>query len=161
MGKNRPPVLLQMTLEQQFITTIQLLVAAILSMIIGIDRERHNKPAGLRTHMLTGVGACLFTSLSIHAFPEGDPTRIASNIITGIGFLGAGTIIQRNNKAHDLTTAASIWVTAAIGMTVGTMAWFIAITGTLIIWSILAVIRLFEDKANQSEETTSTETTDE
>lgn len=141
------------TLEQQFIITIQLMLAAILSMIIGIDRERHNKPAGLRTHMLTGVGACLFTALSMQAFPDGDPTRVASNIVTGIGFLGAGTIIVRNNEPRSLTTAASIWSTAAIGMSVGTSAWFLAITGTILIWFILVIIHRVEEKQfNRPEE---------
>ena len=140
-----------MTLEQQFITGIQILLAAILSMIIGMDRERHQKPAGLRTHMLTGVGACLFTALSYHAFPSGDPTRIASTVVTGIGFLGAGTIIQRNDHAHELTTAASIWATAAVGMAVGTMSWLIAIIGTIIIWTILVVIRKFEHEKSEPE----------
>ncbi len=138
-----------MTLEQQLLITIQLIISAILSLIIGMDRERKAKAAGLRTHMLTGVGACLFTSLSIAAFPDGDPTRIASNIVTGIGFLGAGTIIVRNNQPHELTTAASIWVTAAIGMAVGTNAFLVAITGTLLIWLILVVIGRIEEHAYQ------------
>lgn len=141
-----------MTLEQQFISSIQILLAAVLSMLIGMDRERHQKPAGLRTHMLTGVGACLFTALSAHAFPEGDPTRIASNIVTGIGFLGAGTIIQRRDHAHELTTAASIWATAAVGMAVGTMAWFLAITGTIAVWTILVIIRRFENNKSEPEQ---------
>lgn len=140
-----------MTLEQQFITGIQIILSAVLSMIIGMDRERHQKPAGLRTHMLTGVGACLFTALSVHAFPSGDPTRIASAVVTGIGFLGAGTIIQRNDHAHELTTAASIWATAAVGMAVGTMAWLIAIIGTITIWIILVVIRKFEHEKSEPE----------
>lgn len=140
-----------MALEQQVIITLQLVMAALLSMIIGLDRERNHKSAGLRTHMLTGVGSCLFTALSFHAFPAGDPTRIASNIVTGIGFLGAGTIVRRGNEAGDLTTAASIWSTAAVGMAVGTSSWFLAVTGTLIIWAILAVIRLYEDDKTESD----------
>ena len=139
-----------MTLELQVTITLKLIMAALLSMIIGMDRERNRKSAGLRTHMLTGVGACLFTALSIHAFPAGDPTRIASNIVTGIGFLGAGTIVRRGNEAGDLTTAASIWSTAAVGMAVGTSSWFLAVSGTLIIWAILAVIRLFEESKTES-----------
>ena len=86
----------------------------------------------------------IYCSIS-SCLPSGDPTRIASNIVTGIGFLGAGTIIQRRGEAHELTTAASIWATAAVGMAVGTMAWFLAICGTLLIWSILAIIRLVEN----------------
>lgn len=140
-----------MSLEQQFIATLQLVLATILSMVIGMDRERHGKSAGLRTHMLTGVGACLFTALSAYAFPDGDPSRVAASVVTGIGFLGAGTIIQHNDEAHDLTTAASIWATASIGMAVGIMAWFVAITGTIVIWIILVIIRKFEEDKSEPE----------
>lgn len=138
-----------MSLEAQLEAGIYLILATLLSMIIGIDRERRQQQAGvhsagLRTHMLTGVGACLFTLLSIHAFPGGDTTRIAANIVTGIGFLGAGTIIRGRHGAYDLTTAASIWATAAVGMAVGAGVWLLAAFGTLIIWIILAVIRRFE-----------------
>lgn len=141
-----------MSLEQQLIIILQIILAAILSMIIGIDRERQNKPAGLRTHMLTGVGACLFTALSMAAFPSGDPTRVASNVVTGIGFLGAGTIIIRNDEPRSLTTAASIWSTAAIGMAVGTSAWLLAIAGTVIIWFILVIIHRIEQSRFPNEE---------
>jgi putative Mg2+ transporter-C (MgtC) family protein len=120
-----------------------LVLAALLSVIIGMDRERRNRPAGLRTHMLVGIGACLFTLLSVHAFPGSDPARIASQIVVGIGFLGAGTIIQSKTNVHDLTTAASIWVTAAMGMAVGAGAWFLALAATVIVWIVLAVIRRF------------------
>lgn len=133
-----------MTLEQQVIITLQLVVTTILSMIIGMDRERHAKSAGLRTHMLTGFGSCLFTALSIHAFPEADTSRVAANIVTGIGFLGAGTIVTRNNEAHELTTAASIWATAAVGMAIGTQSWFLGLSGTVLIWVILVIIRRYE-----------------
>ncbi len=140
-----------MTLDQQLQLSLALLLSALLSLLIGYDRERRNKSAGLRTHMLAGVGSCLFTILSMNAFPEGDPTRVASNIVTGIGFLGAGTIIHTPRRAKALTTAASIWATAAIGMAVGTGAWLIAIVGTLIIWSILALLPQVDIGASQNE----------
>ena len=76
---------------------------------------------------------------------------VSSTVVTGIGFLGAGTIIQRNDHAHELTTAASIWATAAVGMAVGTMSWLIAIIGTIIIWTILVVIRKFEHEKSEPE----------
>ena len=133
-----------MALDLQLQVALQILLAAFLSMIIGLDRERLHRSAGLRTHMLVGVGACLFTILSIHGFPSGDPTRVASNIVTGIGFLGAGAIIQGTRDVHALTTAASIWATAAVGMTVAAGAWFLAIWAVLIIWVILAIVRRFE-----------------
>jgi putative Mg2+ transporter-C (MgtC) family protein len=132
-----------MSLTLQIESAFLLILAALLSMIVGMDRERRHRPAGLRTHMLVGVGACLFTLLSIHAFPGSDSARVAAQIVTGIGFLGAGTIIQRKSYAHDLTTAASIWATAAIGIAVGVGAWFLALTATLIVWIVLAIIRRF------------------
>ncbi len=132
-----------MSLSLQAEAVFFLILAALLSMIIGMDRERRNRPAGLRTHMLVGIGACLFTLLSIHAFPGSDSGRVAAQIVVGIGFLGAGTIIQHKKNVRDLTTAASIWVTAAMGMAVGTGAWFLALSATVIIWIVLAFIRRF------------------
>lgn len=133
-----------MSLQLQLEATGLLILAAFLSMIIGMERERRQRPAGLRTHMLVGIGACLFTLLSILAFPGADPARVAAQIVVGIGFLGAGTIIQRKSDVRDLTTAASIWTTAAVGMAAGAGAWFLAMTATLIIWVVLAIIRRFE-----------------
>jgi putative Mg2+ transporter-C (MgtC) family protein len=129
-----------MSLTEQAEIALLLLLAAFLSALVGMDRERRDKDAGLRTHMLVGVGACLFTALSRLAFPYADAARVASNIVTGVGFLGAGVIWRSKDKVHDLTTAASIWATAAIGMTVGAGAWFLAIAGTVVIWIILAVL---------------------
>ncbi|MCC6803755.1 MAG: MgtC/SapB family protein [Anaerolineae bacterium] len=133
-----------MTLEDQFITVSELFLAALLGGLIGLDRERKQRDAGLRTHILVGIGACLFTALSMLAFPGGDPGRVASQILPGIGFLGAGTVLKYGRNIHGLTTAASIWITAAVGMAVGTGAWFLAICGTLLIWFVLAILRRFE-----------------
>ena len=141
-----------MSLMAQVETTLMLVLAVVLSTVIGLDREARDSPAGLRTHMLVGLGACIFTLLSFHAFPGSDPARVAAQVVTGIGFLGAGTILQHKHDVHHLTTAASIWATAAVGMAVGTGAWFLAITSTLIIWMVLRIIRRFEaekrDKAS-------------
>ena len=134
-----------MSLATQFESALLLILAVILSTLIGLERERRDSPAGMRTHMLVGLGACLFTLLSIHAFPEPrDSARVAAQIVVGIGFLGAGTIIQRRRNVHQLTTAASIWATAAVGMAVGVGAWFLAMAATLAIWVVLAIIRKFE-----------------
>ncbi len=141
-----------MTLLQQFEAGLTLILAALLSMLPGLDRERRDRPAGLRTHMMVGVGACLFTMLSACAFPGGDPTRVASNIVTGIGFLGAGVIVQRKSRIRDLTTAANIWATAAVGMAVGIGAWFLAIIAVLTMWTILRVIRLFSKEEEKRTE---------
>ncbi len=138
-----------MTLQQQLEASLLLALAAVLSAVIGLDRESR-APAGLRTHMLVGVGACLFTILSIAAFAGGDPARVAAQVVTGIGFLGAGTILQRQGNVHHLTTAASIWATAAIGMAVGAGVWFLALSGTLLIWVVLRIIRRFEPEKMNS-----------
>lgn len=129
-----------MSLEQQATVIFYLLVAAVLSMLVGLDREQRDKSAGMRTHMLVGVGACLFTALSWMAFPNSDSARVAAQVVTGIGFLGAGVIYKGEERVHDLTTAASIWATAAIGMTVGSGAWLLAIGATLLVWFILRVL---------------------
>ncbi|MBK8026952.1 MAG: MgtC/SapB family protein [Chloroflexi bacterium] len=135
-----------MELDQQLVVGIQLFFAAFLSMVVGLDRERAEKDAGMRTHMLVGTGACLFTSLSELAFPEADTARIASNIVVGIGFLGAGVIHRTDKGVQDLTTAASIWITAAIGMAVGTGAWLLATMATLLVWTILRILLAFRNR---------------
>ncbi len=130
-----------MSLSTQFDWTLSLLLAAVLSMVIGIDREQRSRnTAGTRTHMLVGVASCLFTLLSLHAF-EGDTGRVAAQIVSGIGFLGAGAIFLSGGTVHNLTTAASIWAVSAIGMAVGTGAWLLAVNATLIVWFILEPLR--------------------
>ena len=128
----------------------QVLLTTLLSALIGLDRERRDKSAGLRTHMLAGIGACAFTAVGALAFPEADMSRVAAAVVSGIGFLGAGVIFHSDNRAHDLTTAASIWVTAAVGVAVGVEAWFLGIAMTVTIWIILAVIHGFEDRYIES-----------
>ncbi|MGH2677187.1 MAG: MgtC/SapB family protein, partial [Actinomycetota bacterium] len=106
---------------------LRLLGAALLGGVIGLEREVRDQPAGFRTHMLVALGSCLFTLISAYGFGafQGDPgvpydpTRIAAQIVTGIGFLGAGAIIRSGMSVRGLTTAASLWVVAAIGMAVG------------------------------------------
>lgn len=130
-----------MSLEAQLAAVLKLGLAALFSMLIGIDRQRRHQDAGLRTHMLVGTGACLFTVLSMSAFPQTDDGRVAAQIVSGIGFLGAGTIIKDRRGIQGLTTAASIWATSAVGMAVGADAWFLALCATLFIWFILAILR--------------------
>ncbi|NDJ87529.1 MAG: MgtC/SapB family protein [Chloroflexi bacterium] len=140
-----------MSLEEQLTVSGYMVLAAVLSMIIGLDRERRDKPAGLRTHMLVGVGACLFTALSYLAFPDADSSRVAANVVTGIGFLGAGVIYQSKDRVHDLTTAASIWLAAAIGMIVGVGAWLLALIATAFVWFILDILWRFRHRLEESE----------
>jgi putative Mg2+ transporter-C (MgtC) family protein len=137
-----------MTLEDQALTSFYLVIAAFLSMLIGLDRERLDKSAGLRTHMLVGVGSCLFTILSAKAFDAADTSRVAANIVTGIGFLGAGVIYKSGGRVHDLTTAASVWITAAVGMAVGVGAWLLAIAATVTVWLILDTLRRYSKRTD-------------
>lgn len=130
---------------------LKIFLAAILGGLIGLEREIAQKEAGLRTNILIAIGSVLLTILSIklaESFSLADPSRIASQIVTGIGFLGAGAIIQARFAVHGLTTAATIWSVAAIGMTVGIGYYFIAFTVTLFILIILtsfrAIIRMIE-----------------
>jgi putative Mg2+ transporter-C (MgtC) family protein len=129
-----------MSLELQLEISLLVLLAAALSALIGFNREMRNRPAGLRTHMLVGIGSCLFTLLSIYGFADGDPGRVASQILPGLGFLGAGAILKERGNIEGLTTAASMWATASIGMAVGIGAWLLAMLATLIVWFVLAVL---------------------
>ena len=99
---------------------VRLVVAALLGSFVGYERERQGKPAGLRTHAMVAVGAALFTVVSLYGFgAEADRSRVAAMIVSGIGFLGAGAILHERGGVQGLTTAASLWVTAAIGIAVG------------------------------------------
>ena len=119
---------------------IKLIVALALGLIVGIEREFVGKEAGTKTYSLVTLGAALFTILSFDSnFP--DPSRIIAQIITGIGFLGAGLIIFHENKIHGLTTAAGLWAMAGIGVATGMGYYFIAFTGTVLILFILYVLR--------------------
>jgi putative Mg2+ transporter-C (MgtC) family protein len=124
------------------ILVTRLLIVAGLSAAIGLEREYHQKPAGLRTNMLIGIGSALFTILSLSFAQGGQGTtdRVAAQIATGIGFLGAGAILHSQHSVHGLTTAATIWVNAAIGMAVGAGAHALAIAATVVTLVILAVL---------------------
>ena len=114
---------------------LRLFVAAVLGGAIGLERELRERQAGLRTHLVVGVGAALFTLVSAYGFSKFDgkvdPTRIAAQIVTGIGFLGAGAIIRQGLSVRGLTTAASLWLVAAIGMAAGAGYWDGALIATL------------------------------
>jgi putative Mg2+ transporter-C (MgtC) family protein len=123
----------------------QIALAALLGGIIGIEREWRGRPAGFRTNILIAIGACLFTILSIRGFPLGDSAakdsaRVAAQIVSGVGFLGAGALLQTRNKTKGMTTAATIWLVAAIGMAVGTGSYFIAIFTTVLTAAVLQLL---------------------
>jgi putative Mg2+ transporter-C (MgtC) family protein len=131
----------------------RMLVAAIFGAAIGLEREIHEHPAGMRTHLLVSLGSAIFTVLSIYGFagvgqgtvsPTVDPTRIAAQVVSGIGFLGAGAILKYGTSIRGLTTAASLWTAAAIGMAAGAGEWLIAAFGTFIVvfslWPLNALV---------------------
>ncbi len=120
---------------------IRLVIAVVLGAAIGLEREYSHKPAGLRTHMLVCLGAALFTTVSIFSFGQ-DPARVAAGIVTGIGFIGAGSIIASRGHVHGLTTAATMWVTAAVGLAIGLGEYVISIVITVIIFLILNLRRV-------------------
>ncbi|HVH65174.1 MAG TPA: MgtC/SapB family protein [Candidatus Acidoferrum sp.] len=123
---------------------LRLFVALVLGAFIGLERERQERAAGLRTVTMVALGSCLFTIVGAYGFAPTDPSRVAAQIVTGIGFLGAGTIFLRKDLVRGLTTAAVIWATAAIGMAAGTAQYFEAVFTTLLILAVLMVLKPVE-----------------
>ena len=131
---------------------LRILIALILSGMIGFEREMNNHSAGFRTHILVGVGACLMMLLSLYGFRDFqddvsirfDPARIPSYVISGIGFLGAGTIIVYGGTIRGLTTAASIWAVAGLGLVIGNGMYDLAVFTTIVILLSLIFLNHFE-----------------
>lgn len=133
----------------------RLLLAAFLGGLIGVERERLNRAAGLRTHVLVSVGSALFTLISLFAFqgigPVNDPARVAAQIVSGIGFLGAGTIMKHGATVRGLTTAATLWVCAGIGMAAGAGFYQGAVLSTLITLISLVTLKRVEARFSDRE----------
>jgi putative Mg2+ transporter-C (MgtC) family protein len=133
-------------------SVLRLILAAGLGGIIGLEREASGKPAGFRTNILICAGAALITDVSVSIardveLPGGfraDPGRIAAQVVSGVGFLGAGTIIRSRGSVTGLTTAATLWVVAAIGIAVGAAAYAVAVTGTALVMLALGLLGRFE-----------------
>jgi putative Mg2+ transporter-C (MgtC) family protein len=142
---------------------VRMLVAAVLGAAIGLEREIHEHPAGMRTHLLVALGAAIFTELSIYGFagigsaanaPSIDPSRVAAQIVSGIGFLGAGAILKYGTSIRGLTTAASLWTVAAIGMAAGAGEWLVAVVGSaVVIFSLWPLNALAERMHRQGHRT--------
>lgn len=136
----------------------QIILAAFLGMAVGFEREKRGKPAGLRTHALVSMGSALFTILSVTGFASFvgntsyDPSRIASQVVVGIGFLGAGIIFFAQNKVQGLTTAAGVWVSATIGMAVGLKFYALSVLTSILTILILWWVRSLERKMRTREE---------
>jgi putative Mg2+ transporter-C (MgtC) family protein len=125
----------------------RLLTAALLGSIIGVEREIRQKSAGLRTNILIAIGSALFTLMSYelaHDVPGADPGRVAAQIVSGIGFLGAGAILRTKGGVQGLTTAATVWVNAAVGVAAGGGEYHLAYIATGITLAVLAVLQPVE-----------------
>lgn len=126
----------------------KLVYATLIGAGIGVEREIHRRPGGLRTHALVCMGATLFTVVSFgFSGLNVDTSRIAAGIVTGIGFLGAGAIFKSEDKVHGLTTAAELWSLAAIGIAIGIGMYFAALAAAIIILIVLGPMRIFEKDA--------------
>ena len=140
---------------------LRLLAATAMGAVIGLEREYHAKEAGVRTHLLVALGSCLFMILSIYGFDfmldydnvSFDPSRIAAQVVTGIGFIGAGTIIFQKQVVRGLTTAAGLWVTAAIGLACGNGMFWVALITTAIVLISLGLINVYLPYLSQKEHT--------
>lgn len=132
---------------------IRLGLAALLGMIVGYERERQNQPAGLRTHAILAIGSCLAMTISINiamqfvpAVPNGDPGRLAAQVVSGIGFLGAGAILRYGTNVKGLTTATSLWTIAIVGLAVGAGHFFSAVGTTVALIIVLVVLNFLEKR---------------
>ena len=141
----------ELTLADQLDLALRLTVGLVLGAIIGFERELHSQPAGFRTHSVVALGAAIFTVVSAYAFtgPGADPTRIAAQIVSGIGFIGAGTILHSRGQIRGLTTAASLWSVAGIGMAAGAGLYGVAVIGTVLMLVILSLFDLAERYARR------------
>jgi len=139
------------SMANDFQIIMRLLLTLVLSGLIGLERQVHRRDAGLRTHILVALGSCLIMLTSLYVFDiykdsaSIDPARIAAGVITGIGFLGAGTIIREPEGVRGLTTAASLWVVSGIGLAVGCGFNRIAIYTTILVLIVLHLLRYTED----------------
>jgi putative Mg2+ transporter-C (MgtC) family protein len=128
----------------------RLLLAAVLGGIVGLERELHEKAAGFRTHILVCLGSCIVMITSMHIFEiykgiaDVDPSRIAAQVVSGIGFLGAGTIIRSRTSVIGLTTAASLWSIAAVGLAIGSGLYLVAFFSVILILLCLLVLNKIE-----------------
>lgn len=128
---------------------IRLLLAALWGGIVGIEREYRGKSAGFRTLIMISMGSCFFTMMSQFIGGVSNPDRIASNIVTGIGFLGAGVIFRGENRVNGITTAATIWVVAAVGMGIGAGRYISAACASILILFVLAILPYMERRIDR------------
>ena len=133
---------------------IALVLSLFLCGVIGWEREKRGRSAGLRTHLLVGIGSCVIMIISVYGFPamfaeKRDVARLAAQVVAGVGFLGAGAIIYRNSGARGLTTAGTIWISMAIGIACGSFNFLLAIASTFVVLAILVVFRRIESNLSK------------
>ena len=137
------------------LSCIAILLTVLLTGIVGFEREKRGRSAGLRTHLLVGVGSCLIMIISIYGFPalfgeRRDVARLAAGVLTGVGFLGAGAIIHDHGNIKGLTTAGTIWLVMAIGLACGSYNFVLAILVTAVVMIVLTAFRKIETKLNKN-----------
>ena len=152
IGENQWPI------GNLVLCVIALLLCVLLVGAVGIEREKRGRSAGLRTHLLVGMGSCIVMMISIYGFPQifqehRDVARLAAQVITGVGFLGAGAIIHRNSGIRGLTTAGTIWAAMAIGIACGSFNFIIALMGTGLIVLVLTLFKRIEVKISKNSPT--------
>lgn len=125
--------------DTEIVMVLRAVLAALLGGVIGWERERHGREAGVRTYAAVSLGACVFALVSSHVEGATDPTRIAANVVTGVGFLGAGVILREQGRVAGLTTAATVWTTAAVEIAVGYGMYVIGGLTSIVIFSLLAL----------------------
>jgi len=140
-------------MQMETIDLLKLLLALLAGGLIGAEREFRDKAAGFRTLILICTGAALFTMLSTRFGNTGDPARVAAGVVSGIGFLGAGVILRDRGRIMGLTTAAIIWMTAAIGVAIGTGQLLLALTAQLMVMAVLWIFPFFERRIDLVRET--------
>ena len=140
--------ILALSVAEEIEIAVRLVLAGVFGAAVGYERRSADKPAGLRTLSLVALGSALFTIISIFGFETADQSRVAAQIVTGVGFLGAGTILRSGVTVSGLTTAATIWAVAAIGMAVGSGMYIASATGTVL---ILIILFLFAPARDQKQ----------
>jgi putative Mg2+ transporter-C (MgtC) family protein len=137
------------------LSIISILLCVLLTGLVGFEREKRGRSAGLRTHLLVGVGSCVIMIISIYGFPNvfsghRDVARLAAGVLTGVGFLGAGAIIHDHGSIKGLTTAGTIWLVMAIGLACGSFNFLIAILVTFVVMIVLTLFRKIETRLNKN-----------
>ena len=145
---------------------VRLGIAALLGMLVGFERERQNQPAGLRTHTILAIGSCLAMTISINIafqftpkYAAGDPARLAAQVVSGIGFLGAGAILRYGTNVKGLTTATSLWTIAMVGLAIGAGHYVAGLATTAMLLIILVILNVLEQKLIRVYETISVSVT--